>query len=275
MMERRPDNRDMALNQSLARGLAILEVFSRETPELGVRELSRILRLHKSVVHRLARTLAGCGFLEQNPETMRYRLGLRAFEVGNQYVTASGLEEAALPVLRSVAGRHPLNMYLGALRSDQVVYLVALQGNGPIVVRAAAGERVCVHSTALGKVLLGALPPARAAEILRAAPLPKLTRATLVRPSDLLAELQNVRQRGFAMSNEENLPGVVAAGAPVRDQTGQVIAAVSGACPRHLISDERIPEIVRLVVGAAERISSRLGAPALHRTPTAARSRHA
>ncbi len=264
-------------NQSLARGLTILEAFSRETPELGVREIARLSGIGRSIAHRLVQTLAARGFLEQNPETLRYRIGARAFEVGHQYATTSGVEDAALPILRGLTKDHELNAYLGVLRGDHVVYLVALQSRGPIVIRATPGSRTHLHSTALGKVLLGAEPEARARALLTAVPLPRLTRATVVDVDAVVAELREVRRLGYAVSNEENIAGVLAVGAPVRDRSGRVIAAVSGACPRYLTPDDRLGSIADVVVAAAARISRNLGfvgavAPAL-RTITARRSR--
>jgi DNA-binding IclR family transcriptional regulator len=282
MLRRRPDNRDGgrtggpaaarpgregAPNQSLARGLAILEAFSAETAELGVRELSRRLRLDKSIVHRLARTLAGRGFLEQNPETLRYRVGPRTFEVGQQYAPAARLTDAALPVLRGLARERQLNTYLGVLHEDAVLYLVALQSSGPIAIRATPGSRAQLHSTALGKVLLAAEPDGGAARLLGPGPLPRLTPATLVDPAAVLAQLAQVRRTGHAISDEENLPGVFAVGAPVRDRSGHVTAAISGARPRWLTPDARVPELARVVLEAAAAISHALGAPATDRSP--------
>jgi DNA-binding IclR family transcriptional regulator len=246
-------------NQSLARGLTILEAFSRETPELGVREIARLCGIGRTVAHRLVQTLAARGFLEQNPETLRYRIGARAFEVGHQYATASGVEDAALPILRALTKDHELNAYLGVLRGDHVVYLVALQSRGPIVIRATPGSRTHLHSTALGKVLLAAEPEARARALLAGGPLPRLTRATRVDARAVLAELAEVRRRGWALSDEENIAGVLAVGAPVRDRSGRVIAAVSGACPRYLTPDDRVAAIADVIVDAAARVSRSLG----------------
>jgi len=263
MLRRRLDNRDTVPNQSLARGLVILESFSDEAAELGVRELSRLLGLDKSVVHRLARTLAGRGFLEQNPETLRYRIGPRVFQVGQQYAPAARLTGAAQPVLRSLARQHQLNTYLGVLQQGAVLYLLALQSSGPIAIRATPGSRARLHSTALGKVLLAAESDEGAARLLGPDPLTRLTPGTLVEPSAVLAQLPEVRRLGYAISDEENLPGVFAVGAPVRDRSGHVTAAISGASPRWLTPDARVPELARTVLEAAAGISRDLGAPAI------------
>src|SRR5687768_14325923 len=103
-------------NQSLERGLAVLEAFGPQRAEIGIRELGRLLNLNKTIVHRLARTLLERGFLEQNPDTLRYAIGPRAFEIGQRYSVASGPAEAALPVLQRLADQGQLNAYLGVLR---------------------------------------------------------------------------------------------------------------------------------------------------------------
>lgn len=265
-MGRRPNIRDKKTvaasdpNRSLSRGLAILESFSREKPELGVRELSRMLALNKSSVHRLVRTLANHGFLEQDATTSRYRVGAGAFKVGHLYLTATGLEEAAFPALRALAREHQLSAYLGVLRQGFVVHLIALQGTGPVMVRVEPGSHMYAHSTALGKVLLAAEPNDRVKAILGSGPLPRLTPSTLVHPSEVLRQLDEVRRRGYAVTLEENKPGVVAVGAPVRDRSGQAVAAISVASLRYQLPDRHIPRIASLVMAAADEISRNLGA---------------
>lgn len=246
-------------SQSLARGLAVLQAFGPHGPELGVRQLGRLLDLNKSIVHRLVQTLVAHGFLEQNPETLRYRIGSRAFEVGQHYVVATGLAEAALPVLQRLAGERELNGYLGVLRGTAALYLLTVQSSGPIVIRAKPGSLAQLHSTAIGKILLAFHRDPAA--LLGPGPLPQLTPATITDPATLLALLPAIRQQGYALSEEENLSGVWAAGAPVLDRSGTVIAALSVACPRYQVDEARAAEIVEAVREAGARISRGLGAP--------------
>lgn len=246
--------------QSLARALAILDAFDRNRADLGVRQLSRIVHLNKSTVQRLAQTLAHHGFLEQDRTTLRYRVGLRAFEVGCQYVSVTGLEEASFPVLRKLSVEHQLNAYLGVLRQKFAICLIALQSTGPIVVRIDPGSRQHLHSTALGKALLAGLSNARARSILGRGPLPRITPATITNPGKVIREVDEVRRRGYAIACEENGRGVLAVAAPVVDWSGTTVAAISVACPRHLTPDEEIPRVARLVTGSAKEISEGLSA---------------
>lgn len=210
-------------------------------------------------MHRLVRTLTERGFLEQSDDTQRYRIGPRAFSVGRHYVGARGLVDVALPVLQRLASEHELNAYLGVLSDAAVIYLVALQSDGPIVIRVAPGARAQVHSTALGKVLLAAQPDDAVRRLLGRSALPRLTPKTVTDPAALVRQMATVRRQGYAISDEENLPGVFAVGAPVRDAAGHVVAAISGARPRYLTPATRVRPIARLVLEAAQTISSRLG----------------
>lgn len=246
-------------NQSLWRGLLILEAFRRDTPELGVRELGRALGLNKTIVHRLVRTLADRGFLEQSPVSGKYRIGPRAFEVGQIYVTATALHEAVLPELRAIAHEHRLNAALAVLHGRDVIHLLTLQSSEAVVLRTLPGSRAPAHATAVGKVLLAAEPEGRLEELLGARPLPRFTPATIVDVEELKAQLREVRRNGYAIADEENYASVFAVGAPVRDGIGQVVAAISGACPRYALTDDRIPSIVRVVVESAARVSRSLG----------------
>lgn len=247
-------------NQSLARSLLILQAFSRAEPEHGVRELSRQLRVDKSIVHRLVRTFADRGFLEFNDVSGKYRIGPAAFEVGQLYVTGTALHEAVLPSVRTLAHEHNLNAAVAVLQGRDVIHVITLQSSAAIVLRTLPGARAPAHSTAVGKVLLAAEPEAHLDEILGPGPLPALTPNTITDVDVLKRQIFQVRERGFSIADEEGYPDVFAVGAPIGDRSGQVVAAISGACPRYLVTDDRVAEIVRAVVGAASEASRRLGA---------------
>lgn len=251
---------DKSRSQSLARGLAILDLFTRETPSYGVSDLARALKLNKSIVYRLVRTFVDHGLLEQDPATSRYRIGARAFEIGQLFVTTNDLQHAALPGLRALASEHKLNAAMGVLRGRDVIYLNALQSESVIVLRARPGSRGPAHATAMGKVLLSALDAARLDDVLERAPWPRYTPQTIVDAGALRSELQDVRRLGHAVAIGEYIPGIIAVGAPIRDGTGEVVAAVSGAGLKASIPAGEILRLVRVVTKIANQISRRLGA---------------
>jgi DNA-binding IclR family transcriptional regulator len=247
-------------NQSVARALRILRTLADAQDGLGVRELARSIKVSPSIAQRLLSTLADYGFAEQEP-SRRYRVGVQAYAVGNAYLSAHALVRAGLAELRELAETHQLNGYLGVLRGREVVYLIALQSSGPIAIKSSPGARTHLHTTALGKAMLAQMTDEEAARLLGPQPYARLTPRSRTRLVPLLAELALARQNGYAVSDEENLVGVYAVGAAVRDAEGATVAAISGALPRHEVNRSSMPRLCKLVRDAADRISARLGAP--------------
>jgi DNA-binding IclR family transcriptional regulator len=248
-------------SQSVARALTILDFFGKATEELGVREIARRMAVSASIVQRLVGTLASFGYLEQSPVSRRYRIGYKAFQVGNAYLSGSDVSETSLPELRAMADRDGLNTFLGVLREGAVVYLATIQAAGPIAIRNAPGSRTFLHSTALGKALLAGLTDAEVGALLGPQPYHRLTAKTKTRLQPLLADLRSVRALGYSISDGENLENVISIGAPLRDISGSTVAAISGALPRNHVRPDDIAAICRKMSEAAMRISRRLGAP--------------
>lgn len=255
------DGAHRAPNQSLDRALTILEMFGLDNREFGIREMSRRCGLNKSIVHRLARTLAERGFLEQNPVTRAYRIGIRAFEVGSNYRAGSSIETVTLPALRRLADRHHVNGALGIRRGGFVIYVLDVQSSGSIVLQDRTGSRAYLHTTALGKVLLAAEPEPRARALVGPGPLPRPSPTSIGDVEVLFQQLAAVRRDGYAVTFGEHYPGTFAVGAPVHDQTGRVVAAISGACPEGQAPVARRPELITAVSDAARQVSRALGAP--------------
>lgn len=264
-MELRTDNRNIpkparAGSQSAARALSVLDLLGDATQELGVREIARRLGLAPSIVQRLIQTLSQYGYVEHAPGGQKYRIGYRAFQVGRGYLAHSDLHAVSLPELRGMAERDQINAFLGVLRDRSIVYLEALQSRGPITIVSAPGSRAWLHSTAFGKALLAAGSDEEAVALLGPEPFHRLTARTKTTVAEIMSDLRDVRSTGYSVSDEENIDNVFAAGAVIRDATGQAIASLSGAVPRHQLDDPGIENLCRIVVAAAERISRRLGA---------------
>jgi DNA-binding IclR family transcriptional regulator len=270
-MELRSDNRNIAdVSQSADRALAVLDLLGAGQ-ELGVREIARELELAASIVQRMINTLCDRGYVERGPGGQKYRVGYRAFQVGRSYLAHGDLHAVSLPELRTMAERDQINAYLGVLRGGSVVYLEALQSKGPIAITSTQGSSASLHSTAFGKALLAELPDTEIAAILGSEPFQRLTPKTKTTLDEFMKEIQEVRRTGYAVSDEENIEGVFAAGAVVRDASGQAVASVSGAVPRHQLQSDGIDNLCHIVVGAAQRISRRLGAsPVMLRTSRSA-----
>jgi len=249
----------MSTNQSLSRGLALLDTINDSAQPLGIREIGRLLDISPSIAQRLANTLVEAGYLQQVVETRKYRLGVRALALGGAMVRSDALYVSASQELGFLAEHHQLNGYLGVVQQDAVVYLHTVQSHGAIAIRAEAGQRVSPHATAMGKALLAELQAERAAAILGSAPYLARTEHTLTSLPALQKELEGVRKRGYAIADEENNLGVVSIGAPVRNKDGLVVAAISVAFLKAQRGPKEWPEIAELVLRASQRCSASLG----------------
>lgn len=263
--ERRSDNRhkpepDRATSQSVARALSVLDLLADSGEDVGVREVARRLALAPSIAQRLLATLAASGYVEHSPDGQKYRVGYRAFQVGRSFLAKTDLRGASLPELRAMAERDKVNAYLGVRRDQVMVYIEALQSTGPIAITSSPGSRGALHSTAFGKALLAELDDEEVREILGPPPYRALTTKTKTTLTEILKDLREVRRLGYAVSDQENLANVFAAGAVIRDAGGQAIAAISGAVPRSQLQGAGRDQLCGIVTDAADRISRRLGA---------------
>lgn len=259
-LEQRSDNRNSrGRSQSLERGLRLLETLGASEGELGVRDLARRMGLASSIVQRLLNSLAEREFIEQEATSRKYRIGPRAFEVGSRFTRPGGIAEVSTPELQRIAKEFQLNSYLGVLRKGEALYLATVQ-SGPIALRVSPGDRIPLHSTALGKALLLGSSEQEIRDLLGGRPLPQVTRKTKTDIEALLRDMEKSRQRGYALSESENILGIHSVGAPVHDGTGRIIGAISGALPQAFASRQKLAELARVIVSAASRISQRLGA---------------
>ncbi len=248
-------------SQSLERGLDILEMIEAEGAELGVRELARRVELSPTIVQRLISSLAYRGYLEKNTDTSRYRLGHRSLSLGASSERAFDYAVTARRELELLAREHNLNGFVSVMRGDRAIYVLAIQADGPVAIKVSPGSDMSLHSTSAGKVLLAALPENEARKILGTRKLPAVTPHTITDPAAILASLAKVRRQGFAVVNEENIPGVLSVGAPIRDRGGNVVAALSVAFPKYLDSGLTLASVEPLVCAAALRVSRTLGMP--------------
>ena len=245
--------------QSVAHALDVLEEFKGDAVELGVTELSKKLKLHKNNIFRLLATLEARGYIEQNKSTENYRLGLKSLELGQTFIRQMGLLRQARQTLERLAERANETTYLAIIRNHDVIYLDVVEANQTVRVASRVGLRLPPYCTAVGKVLIASESEE---EIRKRLPeiMEKRTPKTLTDPKGLVEHLKKVNSQGYALDDEEFEEGVRCIGAPVRDYTGNVVAAVSISGPAMRMTEKKIvDDLVHAVKEAAEEISRRLG----------------
>ncbi len=252
-------NRYQHVTRSVARALTILHLFTVGEAEISLSEISQRVALHQSTVFRLLATLGAVGFTEQNPHTGRYRLGPASLSLGQAFLRHSDLRQLAEAPLAGLRDHSSETVHLATLYGTEVLYLEKLPGLHPIgLMSSRIGDRAPAHCTGVGKALLAYQPEAIVRQTY-SDDLPSYTPFTITRINALLEDLEKVRQRGFAVDDEEHEVGVVCVAAPVFDSS-RVVAAISASGPADRIRQEmRNRDLTQAVLAAAGEISARLG----------------
>jgi len=237
----------------------LLKAFLTREEELGVAELSRRLGLGKSTVHRLLTTLLDEGMVEQDRGTGRYRLGIVMFELGEAVRLRMDLHGAAGAVLVRLREQTGESVQVGVPDGDDVVYLERLDSAHSLRLFGDPGRRVPLYCTSSGKVLLAFREEPERVAYLARVQLTPLTRHTIVDPSRLRDELSTVRTRGWAEAINERQVGVASLAAPVRDPSGEVVAAISVNAPVTRFRGVPRRRLAQTVMDAGEAVSRRLG----------------
>lgn len=248
---------------SLAKGLALLKVLgSDEAQENGGLSVMRVAALtgrEKSQVSRVLRVLAECGFVERDPDTLKYSLSWELFALAAR-AGDQRLLVAAPPLLRELVSQLGETSHLSVLRGGEVLTL--LSQPAPHAIRAVGwtGRRVPAHCTASGRALLVDHDLDSLRALLGADPLRQLGPRGPRTIEELHERIVAARARGWAAVDEEFEAGLVAVAAPVRGMGGRIVAAVNVSAPRFRFSS-RIHEAGPALKDVADRLSRRLGAP--------------
>lgn len=245
-------------NNSVARAVMIMNAFleSGRDPELGITELSQRTGLAKSVVSRVLVPLVAGGYVERDARTRRYRVGLRAFELGLRYLGRTGAPQSALVMLDELARETGYTTYLGVLDGPECVVLAAEEGRERIRVVVSPGERMPAHGTAMGKAIMAHLDGPQREALLTASE----TRSfdgepwRIMDPDALRHDLEETRVRGYALAVGDGYPGVWSVGAVI-PLSGQRPMAVSLDVPAYAVEEEKLHDLGRMLLAKAARFS--------------------
>lgn len=248
--------------QSVDRALTILELLAADG-RLGVSEIAALLDVHKSTASRLLATLEAHGLAEQLPDRGRYQLGLGVLRLAGATRSRMDVVQESRPVTAPLAARVGETVNVVILSGRETLYLDQVSGTSALQIHNWVGKRNPIHATANGRVLLAHVSDGERDAILAAATAPdgeltRLTERTLVSRDAVLADLDQVRLRGYAVARDELEVGLTALAAPIWGSTGEVVASLSVSGPTFRIED-RLPLLVSEVVAAAAAVSARLG----------------
>ena len=244
---------------AVERALSVLQCVGDSKRGFSISEIGRRLRIPKSSAHLILTTLERRGFLQKNTQTGRYHFGLQLVSLSRTALENLDLREEAKPFLQSLMQQTGLTVHMAVLERDEAVIVEKVEAPGLVRLASWIGRRLDINCTGVGKALVAFLPDEDLEDLVRTKAFARHNQRTIVSKSALKKELMLVRQSGYALDNEEDEPGVCCLGAPVFDENGLAVAAISVAGTTSQIGTHRIPVLARQVMQAARGMSTRLG----------------
>lgn len=244
--------------QSVDRALSLLEILAAENGEASLQTLSRKAGLNRTTAYRLLRALQSHDMIQQNPTSRHYRLGLKLLGLAAAVRSQLDIRQHARPALERLAVQSGETANLAIREGTEAVYIDQVSSSHPIRAFTQVGARVPLHCTGVGKVLLAYLTE-EDLSVIAAQDLTKYTSQTIGDWRKLRDELNKIRASGWALDAEEMQPEVRCIAAPVFDDQGRVVAAISIAAPAQRLTGMRQHELAPVVRRAGADVSLALG----------------
>ncbi|WP_210505504.1 IclR family transcriptional regulator [Naasia sp. SYSU D00057] len=243
--------------KGLVKGVAVVDLLAGSPRPLRLTDIGQRTGLPHATAVRLVDVLVELGVVRLDGQNL-YRLGPRVAGWGQAFLDSFDLTRLAADILDGLVAETNETCFLGVLDRDSVLYVAAVSSPQPVRPAARTGSRNPLHCTGIGKALLAYTSPEKRAALL-AGELVRRTENTITDRDALAAELDRIRNRGYATDEIENEEGVRCVAAPVRDHHGDVVAAISVSAPAYRFSHEDVHRLAPRVVAAAAELSARAG----------------
>jgi len=243
----------------LDKSLSVLDLLLKKGSAMNMTELAEKSGFYPSTIHRILDTLKQWGYVEQDPHTQKYQLGLKVLELGMAKLHQMDLVREAAPHLKALVNQCNETVHLGVLEEGEVLYLAKEESSQTIRMCSYVGKRTSVYCSALGKVLLAYFSTEERRKILGKKILLPLTENTITDRRELEKELNKIKEQGFALDREENEKDIRCIAAPVRNYQGKVTAAISISGPAFRIDKNTQNKLKKAILETSKKISERLG----------------
>jgi DNA-binding IclR family transcriptional regulator len=246
--------------QSLGRAFAILEEVARHREGIGLADLSKRVGLHNSTTFHLAKTLVSLGYIRQERDSKRYRIGRPLFALAASCLDEIEMVNVATPILEDLSRETGESAHFAVRMGDAVVVIARTSGPGAFQLTDRVGVVRPAHCTALGKIILASLRPDQLERFLSRVELKPSTEKSITEVPVLLREIEEIRHSGIAFDDGEFNPEVRCVAVAVRDFTGQAIGALGISGPVWRLSIQALQTRAKILQTAAEHLSAELGA---------------
>lgn len=245
--------------KSLVKALDILELLDGER-ELGITDMSEILALDKSTIHRIISTLRDKGYVNQNPLNNKYFNSFKLFEMGNNVVEKLGLRRQAQPYLESLARITNETVNLAIMYDSNIIYIDKIESSATIKVNLSIGKKLPAYCTGLGKAMMAFMHESKVDSIMKDVSFKDYTKKTVKSYEDLKIQLHEIKELGYSFDDEEYVEGLKCVAAPIFNYRGEVVAAVSVAVPKYRYDNgEQTIGYTKVVKNTAINLSRDLG----------------
>lgn len=239
----------------VGRTVDLLLSFSRERPQWGITELAAALSMTKSRVHRIVKTLESKAVLARSDSNRRYRLGLRMFELGAMAAENFGGQRLLRPLLAGLAAEMAATIVFRLRDGDEIVLLESVENPGPVRVVLPFGTRYPIYYGAAGMAISAALAQAELRALVPDGPLRQFAPHSFRSGRQFRSALRQVRELGYALSDERVQPGVRSVGVAVRGADGGVVGALVAGFAKSELTESTAPRVSRRLQQAAEELS--------------------
>ena len=253
------DDRQRVGVQSLGRAFSILEEVARHREGIGLAELSKLVGLHNSTTFHLAKTMVSLGYMRQEKDSKRYRVGRPLFALAASALDEIEMVNVATPVLEELSRETSESSHFAVRMGDAIVVIARTGGPGAFQLTDRVGVVRPAHCTALGKIILASLRPDQLKRFLERVELTPSTKKSITDVSVLLREIAEVRRSGVAVDDGEFNPEVRCVAVPVTNFTGQTVGALGISAPIWRVSNQELQSCAKIVQAAARRLSAEFG----------------
>jgi len=246
--------------QSLGRAFAILEEIARHRDGIGLAELSKLVGLHNSTTFHLAKTMVSLGYIRQERDSKRYRVGRSLFALAASALDEIEMVNLATPILEDLSRETGESGHFAVRMGDAVIVIARTSGPGAFQLTDRVGVVRPAHCTALGKIILASLRPDQLKRFLERVELKPSTKKSITDPAVLLKEIAEIRRSAIAVDDGEFNLEVRCVAVPVYHFSGDVVGALGISGPVWRMTDQAMQARAKIVKAAANRLSAEFGA---------------
>lgn len=245
--------------QSLCRALSILNEIAEDDQGMTMTDIAACTGLPMSTTHRLLTTLQHERYVRYDNDQSLWKMGVQAFIIGNAFVSSRDVIATSRPFMAALMEKSGETTNLAVIDQGECIYLAQVECRQMMRVQAKPGSRVPIHSSAVGKALLAAMPDEKARKFIKMREFERATDNTVIEQRALCTEVEEARENGYARDDEEHSVGLRCVASAIFDEFGEPIAAVSLSGPRARVGDERFPVLGSMVKETAAKITAAMG----------------